>query len=100
MDALQRTAVTDPSGPSPTGAGAYVSLDEPLPLVGRLGVMVKSNGSSTCHATSDNGDSIVIYHLEELDRGGYVNIGTDNLRLYLKKHESLFNKQVRVCQHL
>eukprot|EP00878_Enallax_costatus_P022975 GHUV01024418.1.p1 GENE.GHUV01024418.1~~GHUV01024418.1.p1 ORF type:complete len:476 (+),score=74.09 GHUV01024418.1:453-1880(+) len=94
MDALQRTALTDPAGPSPAGAGAYVPMEEPLPLIGRLGVMVKSNGSSTCHVTTDRPDGVVLYHIEDLDKGGYVRIGPENLRLYHEKHRSLLGKQV------
>jgi hypothetical protein len=75
-DALQLAASADPAGPVVSGAGTYQHLQEPLPLVGRLGVKV----------ALPSGQAVVVHSVDELAAGGYVSLCSDDIDTFYTMH--------------
>jgi hypothetical protein len=75
-DALQLAATADPAGPVVSGAGTYQHLQEPLPLVGRLGVKVQL----------PSGQAVVVHTVDELAAGGHVSLCSDDIDTFYTMH--------------
>jgi hypothetical protein len=75
-DALQLAATADPAGPVVSGAGTYQHLQEPLPLVGRLGVKVEL----------PSGQTLVVHTVDELAAGGHVSLCSDDIDTFYNMH--------------
>jgi hypothetical protein len=81
-DALQRTATADPAGPVVSGAGTYQHFDEPLQLVGRLGVQV----------ALPSGQAVVVYSVDELAAGGHISLCRDDIDTFYSMHSERVKK--------
>jgi hypothetical protein len=86
-DALHRAATADPAGPLVSGAGTYVAFEEPLQLVGQLGVSL----------ALPSGQDVVVYGVEELAAGGHISICSDNIDTFYSMHSERV-KRVSACR--
>ncbi|KAF6256253.1 hypothetical protein COO60DRAFT_130697 [Scenedesmus sp. NREL 46B-D3] len=75
-DALQLAAIADPAGPVVSGAGTFQHFEEPLQLVGRLGVRV----------ALPSGEAVVMYNVDELAAGGHVSLCSDDIDTFYAMH--------------
>ncbi|KAF8073219.1 Abcb9 [Scenedesmus sp. PABB004] len=89
-DALARVALGGGGAAPPGAVGAYRAWDEPLPLVGRVGVLLGPPPGAA--PGGGGGREVVAFSPEEMEASGLVTVGRDNLERFYRRHGDRLGK--------